>query len=106
MYVIWPEKHYTGIQAPDGYHVSECTTATNIIFLSSTSDIEHMSSKDNVVADYLSRTTPSNVSMEIDYTVMASAQVASNQIQAYRTAITNLQLAEIHVCPAGTFKII
>ena len=55
-----------------------------------TTDIEHISDKDNVVADCLSRATFGNVSMGIYYTTMAAAQVVSEEIQAYRTAITNL----------------
>ena len=45
-----------------------------------TSDIEHISGKDNVVADCLSRTATSNVSMGIDYTAMAASQVVSEEI--------------------------
>ena len=56
-----------------------------------TTDIEHIYGKDNAVAI-------SNVSMGIDYTAMAAAQVVSEEIQAYRTAITNLQLADMPVC--------
>ena len=68
-------------------------------FISSfTTDIEHISGKDNVVADCLSRAAISNVSMGIDYTAMAAVQVVSEEIQAYRSAITNLQLADMPVC--------
>ena len=36
--------------------------------------------------------------MGIDHTAMTAAHVVSEEIQAYRTAITNLQLADMHVC--------
>ena len=39
--------------------------------------------------------------MGIYYTVMAAAQVVREEIQAYRTAITNLQLADMPMCQTG-----
>ena len=66
-------------------------------FSSFATDIEHISGKDNVVANCLSRAAIRNVSMGIYYAVMASAQVISENIQGYRTAITNHQLADMPV---------
>ena len=39
--------------------------------------------------------------MGIDYTAMAAAQIVSEEIQAYRTAIANLQFADMPVCQTG-----
>ena len=57
----------------------------------------HLADKNNVVADCLSRAIIDIVSIGIDYTAMAKAQIASEEIQAYRTAITNLMLADMPV---------
>ena len=81
------------------FKVSDPWTARqqrHLSFISSfTTAIEHISGKDNVVSDCLLRAAISNVSMGIDYTAMAAAQVVSEEIQAYRTAITNIQLADM-----------
>ena len=54
----------------------------------------HLAGKNNVVADCLPRAVIDNVSMGTDYTAMAKAQVPSEEIQAYRSAITSLKLAD------------
>ena len=55
----------------------------------------------NVVADCLSRSHINNISRGIDYTAMAQAQHASLELQAYPTAITNLQLVNMPLHPSG-----
>ena len=60
--------------------------------------IEHISGKDSVVVDCLSRTAISNVSKGIDNTAMAAGHVVSEEIQAYRSAITNLIFVDVTVC--------
>ncbi|GFN76420.1 Pol polyprotein [Plakobranchus ocellatus] len=59
-------------------------------------DIRHISGKKNVVADCLSRavTDINAVSLGIDYTAMAAAQASSADVQAYKTALTNLQITK------------
>ena len=64
-------------------------------------DIQHLPGKDNVVADCLSRSTVNTVLLGIDYTAMAAAQIKDEDVQAYPTAITNLQLNNIPVYPNG-----
>ena len=49
----------------------------------------------------ISRASISNVSMRINYTIMTTTQVVSEEIQAYRTDITNLQFADVPVCQTG-----
>ena len=39
--------------------------------------------------------------MGIDHTAMAAAKVVSEEIQSYRTAITNIQSADMSVCQTG-----
>ena len=77
-----------------------------------TSDVRHVSGKDNVVADALSEAiedatvqpedlddAPSflcnAVQPGIDYHQLEADQEADPDIQAYRTAITNLRLADV-----------
>ncbi|GFN84857.1 Pol polyprotein [Plakobranchus ocellatus] len=57
-------------------------------------DIRHISGKKNVAADCPSRavTDTNAVSLGIDYTAMAAAQTSSADVQAYNTALTNLQI--------------
>ncbi|GFN84127.1 transposon ty3-g Gag-Pol polyprotein [Plakobranchus ocellatus] len=57
-------------------------------------DIRHISEEKNVVADCLSRavTDTNAVSLGIDYTAMAAAQSSSADVQAYSTALNNLQI--------------
>lgn len=66
-----------------------------------TTDIKHISGKENVVADCLSRAIINNISLGIDYTAMAEAQATSLEVHTSRTAITNLQLVEMPVCESG-----
>ena len=63
-----------------------------------TTDIRHVSGKNNTVADCLSRATTANtVSLGIDNTDMARAQSASLDVQAYKTAVTSLEIINTKV---------
>ena len=66
-----------------------------------TTNIEHVSGKLNVVADCLSRSSINKVSLGIDFVAMARAQIDSEEIQSYRTAITGLKLADMPVSNLG-----
>ena len=66
-----------------------------------TSDSKHLAGKNNVFADCFSRAVIDNVSIGIDYTDMAKVQVASEEIKGYRSAITNLKLADMLVSATG-----
>ncbi|GFN78116.1 Pol polyprotein [Plakobranchus ocellatus] len=55
-------------------------------------DIRHVSGKSNVVADCLSRSFLSNVTLGIDYEAMAKAQEKDRDIKAFPTAITVLNI--------------
>jgi len=66
-----------------------------------TTNVQHISGKENVVADCLSRAPIDNVSIGIDYKAMAEAQANSEEVQAYLTAITNLHLANMPVSESG-----
>ena len=66
-----------------------------------TTDIQHISGKDNIVADCLSRASIKNITLGIDYAEMAAAQAVSDDIQSYRTAITDLKVADMPVCDSG-----
>ena len=80
-----------------------------------TTDIRHVSGKENVVADALSRIGPTGpdqvtgedipkeapgflcnaVALGVDYSELAAAQDTDPDVQAYRTAITNLKMADV-----------
>ena len=66
-----------------------------------TTDINHLAGKNNVVADCRSRPVIDNVSIGNDYIAMAKPQVACEEIQVYRTAITKLKLADMPVSQTG-----
>ena len=59
-----------------------------------TTDIQHVSGKHNVVADALSRIAATAVPT-IDYGLLAADQATSEEISAYRTAITGLNLEDV-----------
>ena len=75
-------------------------------------DIQHISGKDNPVADALSRTTVehdssddfglSAISEGIDYEAMATAQLNDEEVQSLRTSETSLQLKDISYGTNGT----
>ena len=69
-----------------------------------TTDIRHISGKDNCVADALSRTVINAITTEldIDYRAMALAQVEDPEIPSYRTAVTGLVLEDVPFGPTGT----
>jgi hypothetical protein len=66
-----------------------------------TTDLRHISGKDNVVADTLSRAVCSAASVDavalstIDYAQLAADQALSAEIAAYRTAVTGLTFADV-----------
>ena len=59
-----------------------------------TSDIQHISGKQNVVADALSRVS-STFAPAIDYRSLAADQAVSEEIAAYRTSITGLRFEDV-----------
>ena len=95
-----------------------------------TTDVRHVAGKDNVVADALSRTDPpaqarpysgaseldeiteepsgflcNAVLPGIDYQELAEAQANDPDVQAYRTAITNLKLKDVPMA-GGSFTVL
>ncbi|KAJ8400781.1 hypothetical protein AAFF_G00391350 [Aldrovandia affinis] len=62
-----------------------------------TTDIQHVAGKSNIVMDCLSRAVVDAVPLGIDYARMAS----DLEVQAYRTATTSLQLADVSFSVAG-----
>ena len=62
-----------------------------------TNDVQHVSGRDNVVADALSRTPTiaAVLSSEVNYRQLAVNQATSDEIHAYRTAITGLNLEDV-----------
>ncbi|KAK3735900.1 hypothetical protein RRG08_041086 [Elysia crispata] len=76
-------------------HISEFST-----------DIRHISGKDNVVAECLSRNTTGtntldNVVLGIDYAAMTRAQTQDTDVQAFQTAITGLTIRPIQIHNSG-----
>ena len=67
-----------------------------------TTDIRHVSGKDNAVADCLSRVVVGAVHLGLDYTQMAADQASDADIQAYRTAVGGLRLADVPFGDDGT----
>lgn len=69
-----------------------------------TTDIRHIAGKNNNVADALSRAIINAVHTElaIDYAAMAAAQRSDEELTAYRTAITGMNLQDIPFGPTGT----
>lgn len=59
-----------------------------------TTDIRHVAGKDTV-ADCLSRATVGAVHLGIDYVRMAMDQTADPDVQAYRTQVSGLKLADV-----------
>ena len=90
-----------------------------------TTDIQHVSGKNNVVADTLSRVPPPqplpiptheepagflgqqvlSIQQGIDYQAMSKTQERDPDIQAYRTAITSLKLSDVPF-GNGTFSLL
>ena len=60
-----------------------------------TTDIQHLSGKDNFVADCLSRAVVGSVHLGLDYAAMAADQAADSDIQAYRSTPTALRLEDV-----------
>ena len=67
-----------------------------------TTDIRHIKGTDNHVADALSRATINALNDGVDYAAMATSQRDDPAIQAYRTAITSLQVEDVPFGPHGT----
>ncbi len=66
-----------------------------------TTDIKHIDGKSNVVANCLSRATVQAVHLGIDFAQLAADQQSDPDVQAYRTAISSLKIADIHFVEAG-----
>ena len=62
-----------------------------------TTDIRHVSGKDNTVADALSWVTVTRFNKELDFAAMAQTQCSNPEIHAYQTAITNLGFEDVSV---------
>jgi len=62
-----------------------------------TTNVRHIAGKENLVADAFSRVVMNEISLQIgvDYTGMAKAQQADDEIQAYRTAISGMTLEDV-----------
>ncbi|KAJ8398569.1 hypothetical protein AAFF_G00420970 [Aldrovandia affinis] len=74
----------------------------NLAYISEfTTDIRHIEGKANAVADCLSRPSVNAVHLGIDVARMAADQQADPEVQAYRTAISGLNLADIKLDGAG-----
>ena len=58
-------------------------------------DIRLLARKDNPVADALSCTNGNSFTNGIDYQAMAECQKSDEEVQAFRTATTNLCLGDI-----------
>jgi cleavage and polyadenylation specificity factor subunit 1 len=68
-----------------------------------TTDIQHIQSKNNTVADALSRANQmvANVHLRIDYQAMAKAQQDDTEVQAYRKGTSKLQPQDVSFGPQG-----
>ncbi|KAL7857065.1 hypothetical protein SRHO_G00159640 [Serrasalmus rhombeus] len=66
-----------------------------------TTDVQHVAGKDNPVADCLSRAAVDAVHLGIDYSRMAADQVSDPEVQAYRSAVTGLRLADVPFSDTG-----
>jgi transposase InsO family protein len=66
-----------------------------------TTDIQHISGKDNCVADTLSRPSIGTIHEGIDFEAMARLQKQDPDILAYHTAITNLKLKDVPIGNTG-----
>ncbi|XP_069750517.1 uncharacterized protein [Narcine bancroftii] len=69
-------------------YILECTT-----------NVKHISGKDNVVANSLSRHSIHSLVNGLDFTVLAETQQQDDKILQYRTAVTGLWLQDV---PVGT----
>ncbi|GAA6090401.1 uncharacterized protein K02A2.6-like [Tachysurus ichikawai] len=66
-----------------------------------TTDIKHIDGKSNVVADCLSRATVQAVHWGIDFVQLATDQQSDTEVQAYRSAISSLKIADVRFAEAG-----
>ncbi|KAJ8412045.1 hypothetical protein AAFF_G00143120 [Aldrovandia affinis] len=57
-------------------------------------DIQHITGKDNTIADCLSRAIASAVHLGVNYNCIAADQASDPDIQVYRMVVTGLQLAD------------
>ena len=60
-----------------------------------TTDIQHVSGKDNFVADCLSRAVANSVHLGLDYAAMAADQARDTAVQDYRSTPTALRLEDV-----------
>ena len=76
---------------------SPCQTRHLSFVVEFTNDVQHVSGRDSVVADALSRTPTIDavLSPEINYRQLAADQATSDEIHAYRTAIMGLKLEDV-----------
>ena len=78
------------------------TTKTSLCHFRVSTDIAHVSGKNNIVADCLSRSRTTNaVSLGIDYIALARAQSASIDVQVYKTAFTCLEITNTRLNEQG-----
>ena len=62
-----------------------------------TSDIQHVSGEDNIVADYFSRIEVDAITVGVDFKQLSQAQAEDQDLQLYKSgkAMTSLQLQEV-----------
>ncbi len=71
-----------------------------------TTDIQHVSGKNNVVADALSRSLLAAIRQDIDYEQLAIDQEEDAEIQSYKTTFTSLQCENIIIGPNSTRSVL
>ena len=82
--------------------VSEPWSAWQLFFISEfTTDVRHVAGKNNQVADCLSHSLASAIHFGVDYARMVADQVSDADVQAYRTKITGLWLADLPFSDCG-----
>jgi transposase InsO family protein len=67
-----------------------------------TTNIQHISGKDNVVADALSRVTIASLHEGLDFVAMARAQQDDPEVHDYRTAVTDLRFTDVAIGDSTT----
>lgn len=66
-----------------------------------TMDIKHIDGKSNIMADCLSRANVQAVHLGIQFVQLAANQQSDPDVQAYRTAISSLKIADVRFTKAG-----
>eukprot|EP00064_Thunnus_orientalis_P023799 superscaffoldBa00009388_g24060 len=67
-----------------------------------TTDIQHVAGKNNLITDCLSRAISGDVHFGLDYASMAADQATDWDVQAFRTAVTGLQLEDVTFDGSGS----